>query len=192
MINFYQNEPIAAAIKGISIALVNSPIAAAAAQKAYDLTKDGYTAQATTWLYQLVWNDSIKAEFNNVYVKGSRGTKIDMDKFNALTFELKFLGDDKSTTTTLFSGDKSKEDIITSISIRNFDKQFVNLQKNHEVFRPVAPIICTNPLMADMGTKEGLKGGEKFEILTRTQDPKTGKMEYKSIGKVKVEKRRLG
>ena len=188
MMNFYNSEPIAAALKEITIQLapdneMAKKAAIAGAEKLYEATKNGYTAMSTTLLYQLVWNDSIQAEFYKTW----NGEKIDMDKFNALTFEMKFLGDDNCTSVLMKFG-ASQENAISTVSVRNLNKQFANLQKQYEVFRPVAPIICTNPLMADMGTKEGLKGGEKFEILTRIQDPKTGKLAYKSIGKVKVDK----
>jgi hypothetical protein len=35
--------------------------------------------------------------------------------------------------------------------------------------------------------KEGLEGGEKFEVLESVMDEKTGKIEYKSIGTIKVD-----
>ena len=48
-----------------------------------------------------------------------------------------------------------------------------------------------DPVTADIGTKEGIKGGEKFEILELVIDPKTGASEYKTVGKVKVDKKKV-
>jgi hypothetical protein len=36
--------------------------------------------------------------------------------------------------------------------------------------------------------KEGLEGGEKFEVLEQVVDPKTGLTKYKSKGTIKVDK----
>jgi hypothetical protein len=36
--------------------------------------------------------------------------------------------------------------------------------------------------------KEGLEGGEKFEVLEQTLDPKTGRTVYEKRGTIKVEK----
>jgi hypothetical protein len=36
--------------------------------------------------------------------------------------------------------------------------------------------------------KEGLEGGEKFEVLEANMDPKTGIIEYKKKGTIKVDK----
>ena len=197
MMSFYKNEPIAAAIRDISILLsavslnpLVYKLTKSTANKIYNKNKDGYIAVSNTLLYQLVWTDSIQTEFYNTYIDEGR---IDMNKFMALNFEMKYIGSDNCTTPAPFVlKGKSKKDLVTTVSIRNLNKQFAHLQKQYEVFRPVAPIICTEPLMADIGTKEGLKGGEKFEILMRTQNPQTEKLEYKRVGTiVRVKKKSI-
>lgn len=204
-IDFYSNEPVAKfscnlakKLANLTAQLAGNPIATAAAaaaevaaDKAYEMNKDGYSAKATTMLYKLKWNDSIMYTFYDAWKED--GT-IDMEKFNAMHFEMEYLGADDCTTSSgasaSFGGKvKEKRDLVHTTMTRNLDKQLVNLQNNYEVFRPVAQIISTEPMLADMGTKEGLKGGEKFELLIRAADPKTGKMFYKSIGTVSVDKK---
>lgn len=197
-IDFYQNEAVAGVGRDVTIAIAKYAgndlvynAAVLAANKTYEMMKDGYSALANTLLYKLEWNDSIQAEFFACFKDDG---KIDMAKFNKVGFTMQFLGSDKCASSSgagasFLGKSKEKSDLVKKTIIRNLDKQFVKLQKDYEIFRPVAPIICLEPLMADMGTKEGLSGGEKFEILTRTQDPKTGKMGYKSVGSVKVDKK---
>ena len=197
-LDFYQNEAVAGVGRDVTIAIARYSgndlvinAAVLAAQKTYEMMKDGYSALANTLLYKLEWNDSIQAEFFACFKNDG---KIDMAKFNNVKFRMEFLGSDACASSSgaganFLGAKKDKAELVQKTIIRNLDKQFVKLQKDYEVFRPVAPIICLDPLMADMGTKEGLSGGEKFEILTRTQDPKTGKMGYKSVGTVKVDKK---
>ena len=39
--------------------------------------------------------------------------------------------------------------------------------------------------------KEGLEGGEKFEVLEQTMDPKSGLTKYKRVGEIKVSKKQI-
>jgi len=39
------------------------------------------------------------------------------------------------------------------------------MQATYEVFKPKFPVLTNPPLTAGFGLKEGLKGGEKFELL---------------------------
>ena len=83
---------------------------------------------------------------------------------------------------------RTEEQIINLATTRNIDNVFAKLQKTYEVFRPRIPLFTGNPITAKIGTKEGLTGGEKFEVLEWTMDPKTGKGSYIKKGKIKVDK----
>ena len=66
------------------------------------------------------------------------------------------------------------------------------MQRQYEVFAPVSQIISTDPvLLADMGMKEGLTGGESFNLLEPIYNEKTNKIEWKSVGVVKVDKKQI-
>ena len=64
----------------------------------------------------------------------------------------------------------------------------IKLQKKYDVFKTKTPLFTGNPITAKIGKKEGLEGGEKFEVLEMNQDPKTGAITYKNIGTIKVDK----
>ena len=84
--------------------------------------------------------------------------------------------------------EKRTEDQIINLSVtRNIEKVFAKLQKNYDVFKPKVPLYTGEPITAKIGMKEGLEGGDKFEVLEAVMDQKTGKIEYKSIGTIKVD-----
>lgn len=192
-LSMYNNEPIAAFIRDLTLyigCLTPAPANIAVlkgAELLYNETKDGKTAQTTTALYQLVWDDEVINAFYSMFENG----KINMEKFNAYTFPMTLVGIDSQTTVTLFTGQRSEDVVIKENIIRNIDKMFIKLQKNYEVFAPVSQIISVDPLVADMGTKEGLKGGEKFELLEPVFNKETNKFEWKSVGVVKVDKKQI-
>lgn len=114
-----------------------------------------------------------------------------MEKFNAYTFPMTLVGIDNQQTIIAWTGNRTESAVVKETIIRNIDKMFLKLQKNYEVFAPVSQILSVDPLVADMGTKEGLQGGEKFELLEPVYNEKTNKFEWKSVGVVKVDKKQI-
>ena len=219
---FYRNEPYALFSCNLAkfvASFLPEPlytIGINTADKTYNATKDGYTIKSMTALYQLVWNEEVRATFYDMF----EGDKINMEKFNAYTFPVVFVGIEdhenrKNTfwadlgavgkqklidfennwreTLSLESSNKTVKDMCTRIKgmiIRDIDRQFAKMQKEHQMFAPVAQIISTDPLIADIGMKEGLEGGEKFDLLEQVFNQKTCKIEWKSIGTVTVSKKK--
>lgn len=205
-LSFYPSEPVAAFVKNLMMfiseltpAPANIAISAAATAT-YAATSKGYTAATTTALYRLDWTEEIKAAFYGMFTADN---KIDMEKFNAYTFPMSLVGIDKATSTTidaagglgsmigLESAGKPEDVLIKQTICRNIDKLFVKLQKSYEVFAPISQIISVNPLVADMGMKEGLHGGEAFNLLEPCYNKQTNKVEWKSVGVVKVDKKNI-
>lgn len=192
-LSMYNNEPIAAFIRDLTLYIGNLTPAPAniavlkGAELLYNKTKDGKTAQTTTALYQLDWNDEVKNAFYSMFENG----KINMEKFNAYTFPMTLVGIDNQQTIIAWTGNRTESAVVKETIIRNIDKMFLKLQKNYEVFAPVSQILSVDPLVADMGTKEGLQGGEKFELLEPVYNEKTNKFEWKSVGVVKVDKKQI-
>jgi hypothetical protein len=200
---FYKSEPVAAFVRNLMLFISELTPAPAnmalsiAANTTYAATSKGYTAATTTALYKLEWNDEIKNAFYQMFENG----KINMEKFNAYTFPMTLVGIDKATSTTIDAAgglgaivgkeDAGRpEDVLISQTVgRNIDKLFAKLQRSYEVFAPVSQIISVNPLVADMGMKEGLDGGESFNLLEPQLNKETNKVEWKSIGIVKVSKK---
>jgi hypothetical protein len=187
---FFKNEVVAKVIQDVALLAaekISNAFLKAAAEKAaevaYNKAKDGYSLFSKTWLYKLVWNDSIAGIFyEKLWENPAAFDSSDI-------FKLELVGSQRNTSTILFSGDKSKEQIIDKVEVRNIDNVFAELQKDHDVFKPKVPVLTVSPLTAKIGMKEGLKGGEKFEVLEMTQDPKTGRTKYVTVGKTSVDKK---
>ncbi|MFZ4678992.1 MAG: hypothetical protein ACOYLP_02375 [Flavobacterium sp.] len=195
---FVENEPIARAIRdGIILSLNNAnelvrTMGVKAAQKAYEKGKEGYSVWTTSYLYKLKWNAEVEGIFyGEMYGEKSDMTPAKKAKFDNNTdlFQMEFVGSQKATTLVTFSlKEKRTEDQIINLSVtRNIDKVFAKLQKNYDVFKPKVPLFTGDPITAKIGLKEGLEGGDKFEVLEAVMDEKTGKIEYKRIGTIKVD-----
>ena len=204
-LSFYPSGPVAAFTRDLAT-LIGSYLpgpaglaATAAATAAYQATNKGYTAKTTTALYKLDWNDEIKATFYSMFTPEG---KIDMGMFNDYTFTMSLVGIDNATSTTIdalgglgeivgVESAKPDDQLIEQTIIRNIDKILAKMQKTYEVFAPVSQIISVDPLVADMGMKEGLEGGESFNLLEPRYNPETNQTEWKSIGVVKVNKKQI-
>ena len=197
-LNFFSNKPIADLLVAMGKAISdNAPsgmaglvfqIAAASFFIAAKAIEDGYTVFSKAFLYKLKWNDEIAAKFYNIWG--------DEAAFNNMDFELEFVGvhyQKETVNAGIFSKKENRqlETIIRKLVIRNVDNNFATLQKNYDVFKVKVPIISTNPITAEVGMKEGLKGGERFEILQMTQNPETGRTKWVRVGTTTLDKKIL-
>ena len=163
-------------------------LAIAAAEAIYNKSKEGYSVLAFAYLYKLDWNKQVQNDLFNMWENKEMFE-------NYKGFKMKFIGAGKSSTLVTFSLNKedrgrSQEEIIKKSVIRSIDKVFVELQKDYDFFKPMFKVETTNPFSSYLGMKEGLKGGEKFSVLSYEIN-KEGKTVIKTIGKIKVDKSKV-
>ncbi|MFC0518661.1 hypothetical protein ACFFGT_30885 [Mucilaginibacter angelicae] len=196
-LQFIPNEIVAAAVREAGKTKVSKlPAflqggAYKALDVAYEKGKEGYSVWTTSYLYKLRWNDSVAAVFYKDYWmdKNSIDIKRKAAFDNSDLFQLEYVGSAKSSTLVTFKLAKRTEDqIIELATVRNEEEVFAKLQRTYDVFKPKTPLYSGEPITAKIGMKEGLKGGEKFEVLEQTVDPKTGLTEYKRKGTITVDK----
>jgi len=196
--NYFSNEPVAAAVRLGAYALADKidveflrNQAYKVADKIYEKTKEGYSVWTTSYLYQLKWNDTISNDFyaNQYFEKGSADAK-KKAAFDDYNYTLELVGDNKAVSLVTFSlkETRTEQQIIELATKRNIDKVFAKLQKKYEVFKTKTPLFTADPITAKIGLKEGLEAGDKFEVLENNIDPATGKSEYKKVGTIKVQK----
>ena len=175
--------------------------AKAAAESLYERTRKGYTVGTRSFLYKLAWNDSISDIFYTDYWV-DESTEIEDKKLkkelfdNTDLFSMEFVGMEKATVMVLNlkAENLTTQQIISEATIRTGSKVFAKLQKEYDVFKPKTPLaqvenkgkLCT----AKIGLKEGLEGGEKFDVLEQFVN-KEGLTKYKSIGTIKVDKKNI-
>jgi len=194
-LEFIENEPAAALVRDLAKAEIAKSMAGKpqmlidkalqAADATYEKTKEGYSLWSKTWLYRLNWNDSISAIFyNDIWSNPSAFDKSDL-------FSLEFVGVqyNQSLVTFKIGETRTQEQLIDLALVRNVDNAFAELQKDNDVFKSKVPVLTVNPITAQIGMKEGLKGGESFDVLEMTLNPKTGLTEYKKVGSATADKK---
>ena len=149
---------------------------------------EGYIIQCNTTLYKLNWNDSIKNDL--FYVWGHEDTKNMWNTDSIFHPKLEYLGSANSTASVSMAFKKSipEKELIKIAVVRSMDKAIVRLQKKFDVFKTKTPIISVDPIAAKIGMKEGVKSGDKFEVLERKYDEKTGRDTFKKIAIIKAGK----
>ncbi len=169
----------------------NSPELEAAKQAAVKKLTEGYVVQTTSYLYQLVWNDSIEAVFyQDLWMDASSLDAKKKEAFdNTSLFKLKYIGDEKAMANVPLSlkQKRSDDELVSVATVNSVDAVIAKLEKSYEVFRTKTPLFTGDPATAKIGLKEGLEAGDKYEVLEQTVDPKTGKTTYNRIGKIKVD-----
>ncbi|RAV29125.1 hypothetical protein [Sinomicrobium soli] len=165
--------------------------------------KSSITTRA--YLYRLVWNDAVAAVFYNDYwmdkndIDPSRKAAFDASDI----FKLEYIGSvvvDENSNTGIVKHSKEQLKILeketldwNEVSLIQDDaviKKALNvclneLERKYEEFRTKFPLFSGDPIAAKVGTKEGIKAGDRFEVLEQLlhEDGATG---YRRVGIIKV------
>lgn len=193
-LDFYENEPVARAIRDAAIitaknvrdnAIKNGAnpntsniicdLACLTAQSVYAATKDGYTLHSTTWLYRLVWDHNTEAYFYKYVIENPSLLETSKE------FKMEYIDCQENKSTVIISATRTKERIIDLTVTRNLNKVFRDLQHRNDVFKVWTPLLdfysMVSPnlmapitvdgknITAEIGTQEGLRGGERFSVV---------------------------
>lgn len=154
----------------------------------------GYVVKITSYLYRLTWNDSTAAVFYGEHWidEGAvdKAKKMAFEKSDA--YKLQFIGSEVAWSDLQSSSytRKTEEELIEAATRKSADAVIVKLQKNHQEFRTKTPIYSIDPLSAKIGMKEGVEGGDKFDVLEQNQDA-DGKTFYKKVGSITADKNHI-
>lgn len=150
----------------------------------------GYVVTATTYLYQLEWNDEVEAIMYEQYWTEDGSLNPERVKLfdNSDIFQLKFIGKeiDKALVPQWKAANKSDEVMIGIATKRALDASIAKLQKKYEEFRIKTPMFTPDPVTAQIGLKEGIEKGDRFSVLEQRQD-EDGRTYYKQIGTISVD-----
>ncbi|MBI9068126.1 MAG: hypothetical protein JEZ09_12595 [Salinivirgaceae bacterium] len=196
--HFVKNEYAALAVRTAAYISADrlpkgSKLAKMAADKVYEATKDGYSVWATSYLYQLEWNDDIANQFYmDMWMDKSSIDETRKQLFDTTSiFKMNYIGFEKAKSLVLIGEGKELALIIELATVRNIDKVYTKLQKTYDVFKTKTPIYGVDPIWAKIGLKEGVEPNDKFEVLEQVIDKKTGLTVYKQVGVVKVDKKNI-
>ena len=194
--DFYPNEPVARMVRDAAKEtaikdLTGKPQilldkALALADTVYEKTKVGYTVSCNSFLYSLVWNDSISNKVKSYFFNKDINPKTAWD--TTTLFSLAYVGNTVSSSIVTFKiGETRSEEQIINLQVRRtIDNSVSRLQKEYVQFRAVAPVSGVGPLVARIGLKEGVQAKDKFEILEPDEN-ELGLPIWKSVGTVTVD-----
>ncbi len=147
---------------------------------------DGFSVQAVSHLFRLVWDENAENEVAKIIE--NNGTIEDL--INSGVCNLQYIGNEKAgarVRQSIFS-DKPISDLVNRATTRAIDASIAKLQEKNDVFRSVFPISSADQdgsIKVKIGTREGVSKGDTYAVLEKTEDPKTGKIIYKEIATVK-------
>jgi len=157
---------------------------------AADAFGKGYVIKTTSYLYRLVWNQETSATFYETFWT----TKKSYDKAKIKAFDqtdifrLEYIGRQDSwadVQSTKYTS-KSDEELIVRATIKATDAAISKLERKFEVFRTKTPLISVDPIAAEIGLKEGLAKGDKFEVLEQIL-LENGTIEYKKVTEITID-----
>ncbi len=161
----------------------------------------GFKVKTHSYLYQLVWNDSIAATFYDKYYTATpnpdkvRAFILDTSLFKVRYVAHEYEFDKKS----VLKGQYERSELCRTICARSMDKNIVALAQQYEDFKVKTPIYSVlyndkgqiDGYAAKIGMKEGITDASKFQVIERRLDPETGKTTYKYIATVKPVKNKV-
>ena len=161
----------------------------------------GFKVKTHSYLYQLVWNDSVAAIFyQNHYTDKPDPKKIQAFMDDKTTYKLKYVAHEyEFDKKSVLKGKYTRTELVRTICARSMDKNIVALGKQYEDFKVKTPVyqVLTDKrgrvegYAAKIGMKEGIIDGSKFQVVERTIDPKTNKTAYKYVATVKATKGKI-
>jgi len=169
------------------------------ATQLYEKARKGYTVGTQAFLYKLDWNKEAQATFYTKHFIDDTMTEKDRNESlksfnNSDAYKLKFVGMENQTirVLNLKREDLTKKQIIDEATKRTMNKVYAKLQKKYDVFKPKMPLLSAEKknCTAKIGMKEGLTGGEKFEVLEMLTDDQ-GLTTYKQKGIIKVDAKQI-
>lgn len=163
----------------------------------------GFTVKTHSYLFQLVWNDSIANTFYNNYYTAY--PNLDTTKIRAFLqddslFRLRYVAHEyEYDAKSVLKGEYSREELIKTVCTKSMDKNIAALQLAYEDFKvktPVYEIVSDDKgriigYTAKVGKKEGITESSKFQVIQRIIDPATNRTSYRYVASLKPVKGKI-
>ena len=149
----------------------------------------GYFVSVVAYLFRLEWNNDL---YNDFYTNKWNDPKKFFDTSN---YKLIYVGRSGKRVPASLSmkRDANDAELLRRAVMRSTDAAFAALQRDYEEFRPMSSLhVIDGKLAAYIGTKEGIKEGDKFDVFEAVVSEKDPNMtDWKPVGKIKVAKKGL-
>lgn len=158
------------------------------------LGMSGFQVIAYTYLFKLKWTEEDMENFYNNYYNEYVGKLLYSNDFT-----IEYVGYHRNkgwfmTKTKDYSFNPNSDiPMVQQTAYRSMEKSFAELMKKYEDFRVKASIIDVEDecVTSFIGLKEGVNAKSQFEVLVKEYIPEKNKYRYKSVGKIKVDKKRI-
>lgn len=154
----------------------------------------GFTVKNHSYLFQLVWNDSVLNTFYNDYYVGVPTCKADSDRIVAFwqdksLFRLKYVAHEfEFDAKTTIKSSYSRDELLKTICAKSINKNIAALQLAYDDFMVKTPIYEIVPgkngfsiYRVKIGMKEGVKEDAFFQVIQQVWDPKTQSTRYRYV-----------
>ncbi len=155
----------------------------------------GFKVKTHSYLYQLVWNDSIASIFyQNYYTATPDADKVAAFMADTSLFKVRYVAHEyEFDKKSVLKGKYERSELCRTICARSMDKNIVALAQQYEDFKVKTPIYSVlyddkgklQGYAAKIGQKEGITDASKFQVVERRINPGTGKTTYKYVATVK-------
>lgn len=181
---------------GIFDALTGKNYGERAAELAGDIADSytGFKVWTHSYLFQLVWNDSIANIFyDKYYTETPNAQRVEAFLHDNTSFKLKYLGEESAVyEKTQKKGKYSRTGLLELITRRSIDNNIAKLQSEYDDFRIKTPISAVEydtkgklkGYRALVGQKEGVSETRTYEVLEPKLNNK-GKIVYTRIATLK-------
>lgn len=164
----------------------------------------GYYVTVDSYLFRLRWTPEIREQF---FALWNEKGEFDKEAYEKAQFaSLQFIGNERAWARTragLFT-EKSEEELIRLAAVDAVDEVLAKFERKYDQFKTKTPLYIS--VTKDkkgrekrnygvlLGKRDGLKGGEKFEVLEKVekkQDDGTVKITYNKKGELEVDKKHV-
>lgn len=164
----------------------------------------GYYVTVDSYLFRLRWNDNIAERFNELWDNETGAFKLDAYNASDL-FSLQFIGNERAWAKTkagIFT-DKDENELIRLAAADAVDGVLAKFERKYDEFKTKTPLIVhegtdkkgrpVRTYAARIGTRDGLEGGEVFEVLEKKIEMKDSveRVTYVKKGELTVDKKNV-
>lgn len=164
----------------------------------------GYYVAVDSYLFRLRWNEALTNEFYSLW---NENGEFDRAKYDAADFAaLQFIGNEREWVRTkagIFT-DKSEEELIRMAAVEAVDAVLAKFERKYDQFKTKTPLCVREEedrkgrirhvYGVRLGTRDGLKGGEVFEVLEKKVEQLpdgTQQVSYNKKGELTVSKKNV-
>lgn len=160
----------------------------------------GFNVKTHSYLFQLIWNDSIANHFyRNHYTAVPNREKIEAFLNDTNSFRIRYVAHEyEYDKKSVLKGKYERSELVKTICARSMDKNIVALGKQYEDFKVKTPVFSVLEdkgrivgYAAKIGLKEGIQESSKFQVVQRVYHADTQSTTYKYIATVQPVKKMI-